>query len=61
MDVSISFLAYRRLAGLLGFRGRRVVQAPQGKMPDVPKGFAVQVFARGLKSPASFDGPKTGG
>jgi len=34
---------FRRLA--------KVVEAPQGKMPDVPKGFAVQVFARGLKQP----------
>lgn len=34
---------FRRLA--------KVVQAPQGKVPDVPKGFAVQVFARGLKQP----------
>jgi glucose/arabinose dehydrogenase len=29
----------------------KVVEAPQGKMPDVPKGFAVQVFAKGLKQP----------
>jgi len=29
----------------------KVVDAPQGKMPDVPKGFAVQVFAKGLKKP----------
>ncbi len=29
----------------------KVVEAPQGKMPDVPKGFAVQVFATGLKKP----------
>ena len=29
----------------------KVVGAPQGKMPDVPKGFAVQVFARDLKQP----------
>jgi hypothetical protein len=29
----------------------KVVAAPQGKMPDVPKGFAVQVFATGLKQP----------
>ena len=29
----------------------KVVAAPEGKMPDVPKGFAVQVFARGLKQP----------
>ena len=29
----------------------KVVDAPQGKMPDVPKGFAVQVFATGLKKP----------
>lgn len=29
----------------------KVVAAPQGKMPDVPKGFAAQVFARGLKQP----------
>jgi glucose/arabinose dehydrogenase len=28
-----------------------VVAAPQGKMPDVPQGFAVQVFASGLKQP----------
>ena len=28
----------------------KVVDAPQGKMPDVPKGFAVQVFATGLKN-----------
>jgi glucose/arabinose dehydrogenase len=28
-----------------------VVPAPPGKMPDVPKGFAVQVFATGLKQP----------
>lgn len=34
---------FRRLA--------KVVQAPQGKMPDVPKGFAVQVLAKGLKQP----------
>ena len=34
---------FRRLA--------KVVQAPQGKVPDVPKGFAVQVFARGLEQP----------
>src|SRR5438477_12036490 len=34
---------FRRLA--------KVVQAPQGKLPDVPKGFAVQVFARDLKQP----------
>lgn len=29
----------------------KVVPAPEGKMPDVPKGFAVQVFATGLKKP----------
>src|SRR5688500_17916879 len=29
----------------------KVVAAPQGKMPDVPKGFAVQVFAKDLKQP----------
>ena len=29
----------------------KVVEAPQSKMPDVPKGFAVQVFASGLKKP----------
>jgi glucose/arabinose dehydrogenase len=29
----------------------KVVDAPQGRMPDVPKGFAVQVFATGLKKP----------
>ena len=29
----------------------KVVEAPQGKMPDVPKGFAVQVFAKGLNQP----------
>ena len=29
----------------------KVVEAPKGKMPDVPKGFAVQVFAKGLKQP----------
>jgi hypothetical protein len=34
---------FRRLA--------KVVPAPQGKMPDVPNGFAVQVFATGLKQP----------
>lgn len=34
---------FRRLA--------KVVPAPQGKVPDVPEGFAVQVFARGLKQP----------
>lgn len=28
-----------------------VVEAPQGVMPDVPEGFAVQVFATGLKEP----------
>ena len=32
-------------------RRPKVVEAPQGKMPDVPKGFAVQVFAKGLKQP----------
>jgi glucose/arabinose dehydrogenase len=32
-------------------RRPKVVEAPQGKMPDVPKGFAVQVFARGLNQP----------
>ena len=29
----------------------KVVPAPQGKMPDVPKGFAVQVVASGLNQP----------
>src|SRR5437868_7131425 len=29
----------------------KVVEAPAGKLPDVPKGFAVQVFAKGLKQP----------
>lgn len=29
----------------------KVVEAPQGKLPDVPNGFAVQVFAKGLKQP----------
>ena len=29
----------------------KVVEAPRGKMPNVPKGFAVQMFARGLKQP----------
>ncbi|MBS3651523.1 PQQ-dependent sugar dehydrogenase [Pseudaminobacter sp. 19-2017] len=29
----------------------KVVEAPQGKMPDVPAGFAVQVFATGLNKP----------
>jgi glucose/arabinose dehydrogenase len=29
----------------------KVVAAPQGKMPNVPKGFTVQVFASGLKQP----------
>lgn len=29
----------------------KVVAAPQGKMPDVPEGFAVQVFASGLNQP----------
>ena len=29
----------------------KVVPAPQGKLPDVPKGFAVQVFSTGLKQP----------
>jgi hypothetical protein len=29
----------------------KVVDAPQGRMPDVPEGFAVQVLARGLKQP----------
>ena len=29
----------------------KVVEAPQGKMPNVPEGFAVQVFASGLKQP----------
>ena len=29
----------------------KVVEAPQGKMPEVPKGFAVQVFAKGLNKP----------
>ena len=42
---------FRRLA--------KVVQAPQGKVPDVPKGFAVQVFARGLNNPASSGLPRT--
>lgn len=28
-----------------------VVEAPQGKMPEVPDGFAVQVFASGLNEP----------
>jgi glucose/arabinose dehydrogenase len=28
-----------------------VVPAPEGRMPDVPKGFAVQVFASGLNKP----------
>lgn len=28
-----------------------VVEAPQGKMPEVPEGFAVQVFASGLNEP----------
>src|SRR4029079_14891408 len=28
-----------------------VVPAPEGRMPDVPKGFAVQVFASGLNRP----------
>lgn len=28
-----------------------IVEAPQGKMPDVPSGFTVQVFARGLNQP----------
>ena len=32
-------------------RMAKVVAAPQGKMPDVPKGFSVQVFARALKQP----------
>ena len=32
-------------------RKPKVVAAPPGKMPDVPKGFAVQVFASGLKQP----------
>jgi hypothetical protein len=27
----------------------KVVEAPQGKMPDVPKGFSVQVFAKGTR------------
>src|SRR4051812_12159185 len=29
----------------------KVVDAPQGKMPDVPAGFAVQMFASGLNRP----------
>lgn len=29
----------------------KVVDAPQGKAPDVPKGFSAQVFAKGLKQP----------
>jgi glucose/arabinose dehydrogenase len=29
----------------------KVVEAPQGKMPDVPAGFAVQVLATGLNKP----------
>ena len=29
----------------------KVVAAPQGKLPDVPKGFAVQVFSTGLNQP----------
>src|SRR4051812_28088013 len=29
----------------------KVVAAPRGKMPDVPRGFAVQVFATSLKQP----------
>jgi glucose/arabinose dehydrogenase len=29
----------------------KVVAAPKGKMPSVPKGFAVQVYATGLKQP----------
>jgi glucose/arabinose dehydrogenase len=29
----------------------KVVEAPKGKMPDVPAGFAVQVFASGLNRP----------
>src|SRR3954453_7954156 len=29
----------------------KIVAAPAGKTPDVPKGFAVQVFAAGLKQP----------
>ncbi|MDW6024882.1 PQQ-dependent sugar dehydrogenase [Mesorhizobium sp. BAC0120] len=29
----------------------KVVEAPQGKLPDVPPGFAVQVFATGLDKP----------
>jgi glucose/arabinose dehydrogenase len=29
----------------------KVVEAPQGKMPDVPEGFTVQVFASGLNQP----------
>lgn len=29
----------------------KVVAAPQGKMPNVPKGFAVEVFAKGLNQP----------
>ena len=29
----------------------KVVAAPEGKMPDVPAGFAVQVFASGLNQP----------
>jgi glucose/arabinose dehydrogenase len=32
-------------------RKPKVVAAPQGKTPDVPKGFAVQVLASGLKQP----------
>ena len=32
-------------------RAPKLVDAPQGKLPDVPKGFNVQVFASGLKQP----------
>jgi glucose/arabinose dehydrogenase len=32
-------------------RKPKVVAAPRGRMPDVPKGFAVQVFASGLEQP----------
>ena len=29
----------------------KIVEAPQGKLPDVPKGFTVQVLAKGLNKP----------
>ena len=44
---------FRQRPRSAGFQAtwRRLSRAPQGKMPDVPKGFAVQVFARVLKQP----------